>query len=217
MDKRQLAKDDPITRNVEKDAAGEEMSPMDPPEAYAPPAKEVVPYDELHPFLRGLVDDHRRLIARLDALDPVLKHVKSSGLDAASRAALTEAFAFFEAELGLHHRREERRLFPLLHERLIRAGEHSVTAQKRTGVDVMEDDHLRASRLSAVAAAFVGLASALPEPRSSGIALASGLRQLEALVELLRLHVFREENILFGLAQKHLTAAELDAVLAESR
>ncbi|MBI3202941.1 MAG: hemerythrin domain-containing protein [Myxococcales bacterium] len=215
MDMRKLAEDDPLIRNVEKDPGGEELSPMDPPDAFEPPAKEAVPYEQLHPFLKRLVDDHRRIVERLDALDATVAKVEAGGLSAEAAAALTEVFAFIEAELAVHHRREERRLFPLLRERLIAVGEHSASEAKRTGVDVMEDDHLTAVKQAAVAIGFVGLSSRLPDRKSGLIALASGVRQCKALSEALRLHIFREENIIFGQAQKHLSRPELDQLAVE--
>lgn len=215
MDMRKLAEDDPLIRNVEKDAGGDELSPMDPPDAYAPPATEAVPYEKLHPFLKRLVDDHRRIVERLDALDATIAQVETSGLSPEAGAAITGFFAFADAELAAHHRREERRLFPLLHERLIAAGEHSASEQKRTGVDVMEDDHLNALKQAAVAVAFIGLSTRLPDQKSGLVALASGVRQCKALSEALRLHIFREENIIFGQAQKHLSGAELDRITIE--
>ena len=66
--------------------------------------------------------------------------------------------AFFEEEFVAHNRKEEGRFFSLLKRRLIEKGEHGTTAEQKTGVDVMEDDHVKAVQLTAVACAFFGLA-----------------------------------------------------------
>ena len=47
--------DDPIRRNVEKNISDECLSPMDPPDAYAPPGKVDVDPERIHPFLKELM------------------------------------------------------------------------------------------------------------------------------------------------------------------
>lgn len=212
MDMRKLAKDDPLHRNAEKDPGGGDMSPMEPPEAYEPPAKETVPYEDLHPFLKRLVDDHRRIVELFTALEAMLQQIDAAGTITDQGPALASAFASLERELAAHHRLEERRLFPLLHERLIAAGEHSSAQNKRTGVDVLEDDHVQAMQQVAAASAVMVVSTRLPERRSARVALSVGIREGKELIEHLRLHLFREDNIVFGLAQKYLTTAELDAI-----
>ena len=63
-----------------------------------------------------------------------------------------------------------------------------------------------------VAAALAGVSTRLPDERSRQMALGVGIAEATALVDLMRLHVFREENIVFGLAQKHLSTLELDDI-----
>lgn len=215
MDMRKLAETDPLHRNAEKDAGGEGLSPMDPPDAFAPPATVAVAYDDLHPFLKRLVDDHRNIAAQLAVLEAALAEIEKGGMNPDAAAVLTKFFAFMDAEIAPHHRREERRLFPLLRERLIASGEHGGSADKRTGVDVLEEDHVKDIQHTAVACAFIGLSKRLPDPDSGKVALAWGVRQCRTLIEHLRLHIFREENIIFGLAQQHLSGAELDRIAIE--
>ena len=54
--------EDPLKRVVEKQTDQEELSPMDPPEAYEPPNLEAVPYEEMHPFLQKLRDEHKSIL-----------------------------------------------------------------------------------------------------------------------------------------------------------
>ena len=215
MDMRKLAETDPLHRNVDKDAGGDELSPMEPPDAYAPPATVALDYDALHPFLKRVVDDHRNIGEQLGMLETALAEIEKTGMSPEAGAVLTKFFAFMDAEITPHHRREERKLFPLLRERLIASGEHAGSADKRTGVDVLEDDHVKDIQHTAAACAFIGLFKRLPDPDSGKVALAWGVRQCRVLVEHLRLHIFREENIIFGLAQQHLSRAELDRIAIE--
>ncbi len=77
----------------------------------------------------------------------------------------------------------------------------------------MEEEHLKGIQIAAVAFNLFGLASRLRDPDSRLLVLDAAVEQGKALVELYRLHIFREEKILFPLAQKHLTTEEMDKLL----
>jgi len=54
FDFKKLQESDPLKRIVEKQSEQEEFSPMDPPDAYAPPAGEAIPYEKLPSFLQKI-------------------------------------------------------------------------------------------------------------------------------------------------------------------
>src|SRR3989344_3007642 len=136
MDVHKLHRIDPLRKQAERGLdGGQGLSPMDPPDAYAPSSIEPVPAEALHPFLRQFRDEH---------------------------------------------------------------------------VDFMEDEHAKAMQLAAVVLNFLGLAFRLPDERSRLIVLDAALEQGKNLVELLRLHVFREDNIVFSLAHRLISRAEFD-------
>ena len=74
----------------------------------------------------------------------------------------------------------------------------------------MEDEHAKAMQLAAVVVNFLGLVFRLPDERSAMIVLDTALEQGKNLVELLRLHVFREDNVVFSLAHRLIFRAEFD-------
>jgi hemerythrin-like domain-containing protein len=113
-----------------------------------------------------------------------------------------------------HHEKEERHLFPLLEVKLRESGEHGTDDEQLTGVTVMHDDHVEVLQLAAVIFNLFGMASRLPDEESRGIVMETVLKQSEALVELIRLHIYREDNVIFPLAQKLLEPAELSALPA---
>ena len=57
---------------------------------------------------------------------------------------------------------------------------------------------------------FLGLAFRFPDQQTRLIVLDAALEQAKFLVELLRLHVFREDNVIFPLAQQLLTPTEFE-------
>jgi len=206
---------DPVRRQAEADLQElHGLSPMDPPDAYAPPSIEPVPPSSLHPFLKRLREKHAPLIAELDGLERTLVAIREGGFTQESDAALRRFFAFFDREFHDLCRREEASLFPILHERLVESGEHGKGDDPATAVEVMKDEHAEALQLAALAVNFLGLAFRLPDERSRLIVLDAALEQIKNLVELLRLMVFRKSNVLYTLAHRLISGAEFDRMLA---
>ena len=211
MDMHKLNRIDPLRKQPERGLdGGKGLSPMDPPDAYAPPSVEPVPAAELHPFLRKFRDEHVPFMEELNAFEETILSIQKTGFTKESDAKLRHFFHFFDQEFTPHNRREEATLFPLLRQRLIAAGEHGKGNAPTTATDLMEDEHAKAMQLAAVVVNFLGLAFRLPDERSRLIVLDAALEQGKNLVELLRLHVFREDNVVCSLAHRLISRAEFD-------
>ncbi len=91
-------------------------------------------------------------------------------------------------------------------------GEHSKDDSPITGVDMLEDEHLKSFQHAAVVFNFLGMASRLPDHDSRLVMLDAALEQGKVLIEDLRLHIFREENIAFPQVQQYITKDELDNI-----
>ena len=215
MDMHKLNRIDPLRKQAERGLdGGQGWSPMDPPDAYAPPSVEPVPAAALHPFLRKFRDEHVAFSEELNAFEAAILAVQKTGYTKESDAKLRHFFHFFDREFTPHSRREEAALFPLLRERLIASGEHGSGSGPATAADLMEDEHAKAMQLAAVVVNFLGLVFRLPDERSGMIVLDAALEQGKNLVELLRLHIFREDNVVFSLAHRLIAAAEFDQMQA---
>lgn len=201
---------DPVERQPECGVDADGMSPMDPPEAYSPPAMNRVPPEEMHPFLRKFTDEHVSFLEELKIFEETILSIQETGFTKELDRKLRHFFHVFEQDFVPHNRREEVTLFPLLNERLIADGEHSTSEVPTTGVDLMQDDHHRAVQLAAVVLNFLELAFRLPDPKSKLIVLDAALEQGKSLVELLRLHIFREDNVLFSSAHRLIALTEFD-------
>ncbi len=208
---RKLNQVDPLGKQPEKGLDdGQDLSPMDPPDAYAPPGVAPVSAAQMHPFLRQYADEHVPFLEELNAFEEAILSIQKTGFTKESDARLRHFFRFFDEEFVPHSRREEAALFPLLHERLIADGEHSKGESPTTAIDLMEDEHAKAMQLAAVVLNFLGLAFRLPDERSRLIVLDAAFEQGKHLVELLRLHIFREDNVVFSLAHRLISRAEFD-------
>lgn len=203
-----LNKIDPLKRIVEKDTGQEELSPMEPPEAYKPPNMDAIAYEKMHPFLQKLIDEHKVCLKELDAFEEVLIKIQEGGISKELNEKLSMFFNFLDNNIVSHNLKEEKILFPLLNERLIENGEHSSNSVPKTAVDMLEDDHIKLMQLAAITFNFMGLSGRLPDIASRALVLDAAVEQGKALVELLKLHIFREDNIVFSLAQKFIKKEE---------
>ena len=205
---KQLNESDPLERRAEKQSGEMEFSPMDPPDAYAPPAVDPVPYEDMPVLLRGLMDEHKELTVALSSFEDAMDQLRDAGPTQHVQEGLSTFFRFIDDHVVTHHLKEEKVLFPLLHERLLEVGEHGAGLYQKTAIDVMEDDHIRVIQLAAVTFNLLGLVARLPDPASRTIVLDAALTQGRSLVELARLHIFREDTVVFPLAARHISGDE---------
>lgn len=204
-------KDDPIQREVDKGFDDDGMSPMAPPDAYDPPGEsQGVPYEAMHPVMQAYRDEHDAFSKVLAEFRAALDKMKTDGLDHAADATIREFFRCLDEDVFPHNRREEKVLFPLLAERLLAAGEHSKGPTPTTAVDALEDDHDQILQLGALTFNLFGVASRLPDEKSRKMVFDAAVGQGIELAELLRLHIFREDHVVFSLAHQHITTAEFD-------
>jgi len=202
---------DKVTKQPVKDVV-DELSPMDPPDGYMPPASESVPYAEMHPFLQKLIDEHKNFSKELDNFEEILLSIQENGIEKETNSKLRNFFQFYDNNSIPHHQKEEKVLFPLLSERLIEIGEHSQGPSQSTAVDMLEDDHIKSVQLAATVFNLFALSGRLPDHNSRLVVLDIALEQGKSLVELLRLHIFREDSIVFPIAHKHISEHEFDTM-----
>ncbi|MCB0772987.1 MAG: hemerythrin domain-containing protein [Flavobacteriales bacterium] len=212
LDLKKLKHTDPLQREVEKEINASEHSPMDPPDAYGGQVIDAVAYEEMPALLQRYMDEHRKAEAQIHAFEEAMARYKETGykLDPSINETFRAFFTFFDDKVLDHNRREERQLFPLLHRRLVESGERSTGPAPTTAVDLMEDDHVKFIQLGALAFNLLGLAARLPDDRSAMFTYDAAYDASRELTEALRLHIHREDNILFPLACKLIDRAEMD-------
>ena len=196
-------KSDSLVRNISKDVE-EGVSPMNPPDAYSPQNIEQLPYEKMHPFLQSLIDEHKIFTEVLNTFEAALinwrnnKWIFNNEID----LGLKQFFNFFDEKVPLHNQKEEKKLFSLLNKKLIEIGEHNSKDPSYTGISLMEDEHLKVAQAAAIVFNFLGIRSRLPDNRSQEITFEAAFQQGIAIVETMKLHIFREENILFPQAMQ---------------
>lgn len=213
LDYKRYKEEDPLKRMVEKESEGQELSPMEPP-AIADESVEPENYDNYHKCLKQLTNEHRDFSEKLKVFEDAIILLKQNSFQKHDeiKDSINKFFAFVDNTVIPHNRLEEKTLFHLLNERLQKKDLYAIKDASNTVVDIMEDDHSKLIQLSALAFNFFGLASRLTDRNSRLIVFDLAIEQSMALIELLRLHMYREDHIVFDLAQQHLTENELTKI-----
>lgn len=202
---------DPLVREVSKNVE-QEFSPMNPPDAYSPQNIEPLPYEKMHPLLKSLMDEHKIFTKVLNTFEEALINWRNNNwiFNDEINAGLKQFFNFFDEKVPAHNKKEEKKLFPLLHKKLIESGEHNYKDPNLTGINIMEDEHIKVAQAATIVFNFLGLGSRLPDKRSQEITFEAAFEQGIAIVETMKVHIFREENILFPQAIKLFTSSEFE-------
>ena len=189
-------------------------SPYSPPDAYNPPKiDEQIPYEDMHPLLQKFIDEHKEYDRILTGFEETLSMIESGKVDKEINERLLEFYSFFDEQVRPHNVEEEKTIFPAISKIMNETGDHSKSGDFFNSIDVLEDEHSRALQLSSITFNLFALFSRIPDERSRMIVLDAALVQSKELVELLKVHIYREDTIIFNYAQTKLTQEQLTEML----
>ncbi len=184
-------------------------SPYSPPDAYNPPkVDDEVPYEELHPFLQTLIDEHKEVSDKLTEFEETLSMMEQGKVDREIDKRLQSFFEYFDEELRVHNLKEEKTFFAIVSEKMNEDGDHSKGLDEFNAIDILEDEHDKFLQMAAVTFNLFALFSRIPDERSRVIILDAAIAESRAFVELLRVHIFREETIIFTYAHRNFSDEE---------
>jgi len=194
----------------EIDIGNNGISPYAPPEAYAPPkVDEEVPYEDMHPFLQELRDEHDAFTKKLSEFEETLNMMQNGKVDREIDKRLQDFFEYFDEEIREHNLKEEKDFFPLISNMMDKDGNHSKGKDDFNAIDILEDEHIKFIQMTAIVFNFFALFSRIPDEKSRIIILDAAIAESKALVELLKVHIYREENIVFIYAHNNLIKRKL--------
>lgn len=211
LDLKNLNKLDPLKRMVERQEETEEFSPMDPPDAFQPPSLDEVQYEDMHPLIQSLMDEHKACNEVINTFETTLISLHTDGFSKNTLEGINDFFSFFDDSIIEHNRKEDDTVFAELNTILHEKEEFS-TGTEKTVVDLMEDDHIKMLQLAAISFNLFGLITRIPDESSGMVILDLAVEQSKALIEMLKLHIFREDNVVFPIANKYLSTKVLDAL-----
>ena len=205
------------TEEVEIDMEGG-ASPYAPPEAYNPPSKEEeIPYEDMHPFFQEFIDEHSSYTKELNAFEATIAMIENGKVDKKIDERLRQFFSYFDTNVVKHNQEEEKYLFPMISKKMTEDGNHSKADENFNVIDILEDDHVKSIQIAAVASNMFALFSRIPDERSRFIILDVAINQIKELLELLKVHIFREDTIIFPYAQKNFTDQELTEIQQKTK
>lgn len=189
-------------------------SPMD---THEEEGKLTIKKEDLSDAIKVFMDEHEAVLKIVGEFEKGMVSYKVNGYKLTDdiNKSFSKFFKCLDEELLPHNRKEEKTLFPILNKKLILAGEHSKGAKLLTAIDVMEDDHVKFIQLGALSFNLLGLSTRLVDDRSRIFVLDTVYDTSRELVELLKLHIYRENETLFPLAQKYLSKEELELIHEE--
>jgi hemerythrin-like domain-containing protein len=211
LDFKNLNKQDPLKRMVERQDETEEFSPMDPPDAFQPPSLDEMKYEDMHPVIQKFMDEHKACNEAINTFENTLNSLHTDGFSKNILEGINDFFSFFDESIIEHNRKEDNTIFAdlniILHEK-----EEFSTGTEKTVVDLMEDDHTKMLQLAAISFNLFGLVTRIPDEGSRMVILDLAVEQTKALIEMLKLHIFREDNVVFPMANKYLSNEIMDAM-----
>ena len=217
IDLKQAKKTDPVVKQQDKGLENQEDSPMDPPNAYEEPGKIEMKKEDMSDSLKIFMDEHEAVLKVIGEFEKGIVEYKKNGYKLTNE--INKSFSTFYKSLDEnilpHNRKEEKILFPVLNKKLIAAGEHSKGEKAVTAIDVMEDDHVKFIQLGALSFNLLGLSTRINDERSRIFVLDTAYETALELVELLKLHIYREDVTLFPIAQKLLSEDEWNELQIE--
>jgi hemerythrin-like domain-containing protein len=189
-------------------------SPYAPPEAYNPPKiDEQIPYENMHPLLQKFIDEHNDYDRITTNFEETLEMIKSGKVDKEVNDRLLEFYTYFDEKVREHNIEEEKTIFPVISKIMNETGDHSKSGDYFNSIDVLEDEHSKMFQLSAITFNLFALFSRIPDEKSRIIILDAALEQAKELVELLKVHAYREDTIIFNYAQTKLSDEEMTEML----
>jgi len=200
------------TAEIEEIDIGENSaSPFSPPDAYSASDKEEeIPYEDMHPLLQRLIDEHKAFSEKLTEFEETIQIIESGKIDREIDKRLRDFFAYLDEEIIPHNQDEEKKLFPKISEKMNRDGTHSKGDENFNVIDVLEDEHVKTIQLSAVTFNMFALFARIPDERSRLIILDVAINQARKLIEMLKLHIYREDTIIFSYAHRNFSFEKLD-------
>jgi hemerythrin-like domain-containing protein len=194
------------------------LSPYAPPEAFNPPSKEEeIAYEDMHPFLQEFIDEHNSYTKELNAFEATIALIEGGRVDRDIDERLRQFFTYFDDKIVSHNLEEEKYLFSQISKKMKENGEHSQSDENFNVIDVLIDDHIKSIQMSAVTFNMFALFSRISDEKSRYIILDVALNQAKELLELLRVHIYREDTIIFTYAQKNFSDTELTEIQEKTK
>jgi len=176
-----------------------------------PPSKdEEISYEDMHPFLQELIDEHHVYTKELNAFEEAIAMIESGKIDKEVYEKLRQFFSYFDDQIVNYNQEGEKYLFARISKKMTEDENFNV-------INFLETDHVKSIEMAAVAFNMLALFSRIPDEKSRFIILDIALNHAKELLELLRVHIYREGTMILPYAQKNFTVEELTEIQQRSK
>lgn len=165
-------------------------------------------YEDMHAIVQGFQDTHKTIVEELSGLEQILTKLQEQGPDKAANEALGKFFKFFDSYVLPHNREQEDLVFEFLEAHAEPPAEDA-DPDAMTVIEILREEHTHLIRMGAVMFNFFGVAGHLPDQASQRVIIEAGIRQGETLVDMFRMHIYREDKLCSSAAlSAHLAAQQ---------
>lgn len=194
-------------------------TPFDPPSAKEQAIVDDVAQLDFPVIISQLFEEHKFALSNTEMFEQALVQFRENNYTHTdqSNQVFAHFFRYFDAHLMAHNEKEDKVLFPILEKYLLKHGEHSTAEIPTTAIDIMQDDHIRFIQLGALSFNLFGLATRLRDEAPRIFVHEQAYHAARELIELLKLHIYREDHTLFPLALKYISQTEFDEMELQSR
>ncbi len=169
-----------------------------------------IPYEDMHPFLQELIDEHHLYTKELNAFEEAVAMIESGKVDKEVDEKLRQFFTYFDEQIVSYDQEGEKYLFARISKKMTEDENSNI-------IGSLETDHMKSIQMAAVAFNMLALFSRIPDEQSRFIVLDVALKQAKELLELLRVHIYREDTMIFPYAQRNFTNEELTEIQQRSK
>ncbi len=169
-----------------------------------------IPYEDMHPFLQELIDEHHVYTKELNAFEEAVAMIESGKVDKEVDDILRQFFTYFDEQIVSYDQEGEKYLFARISKKMTEDENSNI-------IGSLETDHMKSIQMAAVAFNMLALFSRIPDEQSRFIILDVALKQAKELLELLRVHIYREDTMIFPYAQRNFTNEELTEIQQRSK
>jgi regulator of cell morphogenesis and NO signaling len=162
--------------------------------------------------IEKLIECHDQILTQLSLFDRSLSAVEKHGVVGltSEKKNIGETFEFIETTIALHTRDEEDGLFPTLQGKLQARSE----GEANTPVDVMESEHRTVEEVTTRIKRIVPMIEENPSSEDTPLLLDEFLKKGHWLIQAYQRHIWKENNILFPMADQLLSVEEKEHVAA---
>ena len=116
--------------------------------------------------------------------------IESGKVDREVDEKLRQFFSYFDDQIVSYNQEGEKYLFARISKKMTADEDFDV-------IDFLETDHVKSIQMAAVAFNMLALFLRIPDEKSRFIILDIALNQAKELLELLKVHIYREDTMIF--------------------